>query len=953
VAVTRVYRIALVSIALFPFAMLMPARGDEGRYTGVVRSVKSDVFTLDVTTKMVTRTVYLRFDPEKTTACNLIEPGERITVKFDTATHVATGVFRPSGDSPSERTVRLKPVARRTDSATTWVVLIGIERYRHRLLETLNYAVEDVDAIHDLYTKKGGLSEAQILRITDDTLLKPTHSVILRELETFFARVGPSDTLVLFYSGHGLLDPVGDPAGKGPEPRGYIAPSDCDPSGRETLERTGIPIDVLLSRMAECTAKHRVLLIDACHSGAIQSEQINVVFKKARGVVTLASCQSGEVSREDPELGNGIFTALVVDAFAGGADLNTDGLIECDELYNYVHAHSEGTGQTPVMFRPPTVVGQPVVLGLTGAAAELARAKQAAAQQNYEEAFETVRALGRLDDPRHEIERIDLADLCASKAVGVYRTKAGEQFDKVRASLNKADVLARRRVIRCALALASDDLGMGSKARFQVNIEAARQLLDGMTVPSLYVEDAVAIAEVMQQVQSAAGFDNLRAKYSEELGPLLIAADEKVRAIKEAQAQQETRALFAGACWRLAVDDLWKFYIGTVIEGYSADTMSKYLTLCEALSLARNPEGALQGAIEIDRLKALEPIEQPKAALAFALVARSAAQEVSRSAIRQNVTGVFAQAESKTLEILKLSGITASPDAGAAQPETSRTAQPATNLAAQPGTSPPTATAPPPPAVAKPLEPWQEQVVLILIQAYANMGRFGDAQKWTQRLLETGFPRGQAVAAIATAQARLGFPDEARASLRSIKLAGLPDRLDVCHAIAQAEAMGRQDRLNNLLDWIETPANGEAALMPEEKICAYAGVIDGLNKKPWTRLAINSPDGVHFRYNPNGNPVVVSNHTAGQARPMPDQPVFRPMANDARALQVAANLNGITDLFRGVSLGQAGQIGHSVGDFSHLGAAAELLRGHEIPGIHGIPHLGGLGGISGMHHGFR
>ena len=127
-------------------------------YTGVVKSVKSDVFALDVTTKIVTRTVYLRFHPEKTAAYNLIEPGERITVKFNPATLLATRVFRPGGEAPPESTVVTKPAENPADIARrkTWVVLIGVERYDSSELEPLSYAVEDVDVIHDLYTKKGG-----------------------------------------------------------------------------------------------------------------------------------------------------------------------------------------------------------------------------------------------------------------------------------------------------------------------------------------------------------------------------------------------------------------------------------------------------------------------------------------------------------------------------------------------------------------------------------------------------------------------------------------------------------------------------------------------------------------------------------------------------------------------------------------------------------------------------
>jgi hypothetical protein len=767
---------------------------------------------------------------------------------------------------------------------------------------------------------------------------------------------------VVFFSGHGLLDTqVSEEGRKDGDPRGYLAPIDCDPSSPEALEKTGIAIDDLLGRMAGCKAENRVLLVDACHSGAIRVEQLNTVFKTARGVVTLASCQSGETSREDPDLGHGVFSALMLDALSGAADANLDGVVRFDELHNYLYDQSKGTGQTPALFHPPSVPGQPAVLALSGPAARLTAAKAAAAQREYERAFETVRSLGRLDDPRLEIERIELADLCASKAAAVYRNKAGDQFEKLRAGINASEPGAVRRAFRCALALASDDLGTGNKARFQENIDTAQTLLASVSDPSAFIDDSVALAEVMQQVQTAVGFDALREKYSKAIRPALLAADARQRRLRDPRALQGARAVLAGACWRLAVDDLWKFYTGTVIETYSPDTLWHHLALCEAHALARNPEGALKSALEIDRLKPLEPTEQPKAALAFALAARSAAHEFSRSAVRQNLTGIFSQAESRAVELLRAAGVTPTAAAGDGPKAVGAAAAPA-------GPAPAAAVPAAPAAVGNVLSDWNQVVILILTESYALMGRFADAQTWSKRLPAGSAIRGKAVAAIALAQARLGFPDEARQGLEAIDVPDLPERLDVCRAVAQAEAMGRQERLNDLLDWIENPSKGGQPLRPEEVVCAYAGLVDGLNKKPWTRLAINSPDLLQIRFDPNGNPLVVSSDTEAQARAvLPASPNLRPMANDPRAVAVSSYLDRSTDVMRSADYSQLGQLGQVLNGIQQLESGAQQLRGLGVPvpsipyagmisnpasAIPSIPYVGGLGGFGGFG-GFR
>ena len=62
-----------------------------------------------------------------------------------------------------------------------------------------------------------------------------------------------------------------------------------------------------------------------------------------------------EVSLELPELGHGIFTYYLVQGLKGAADLNRDGIVSLQELYEYleqqVSRKSRGVGgnQHPVM----------------------------------------------------------------------------------------------------------------------------------------------------------------------------------------------------------------------------------------------------------------------------------------------------------------------------------------------------------------------------------------------------------------------------------------------------------------------------------------------------------------------------------------------------------------------------------------------------------------------------
>jgi len=74
---------------------------------------------------------------------------------------------------------------------------------------------------------------------------------------------------------------------------------------------------------------------------------------KGRAIVTAS--RTTEVSIELPELGHGIFTYYLVQRLKGAADLNRDGIVMLQELYEYVEqevskkSRAVGGNQHPVM----------------------------------------------------------------------------------------------------------------------------------------------------------------------------------------------------------------------------------------------------------------------------------------------------------------------------------------------------------------------------------------------------------------------------------------------------------------------------------------------------------------------------------------------------------------------------------------------------------------------------
>ena len=136
------------------------------------------------------------------------------------------------------------------------------------------------------------------------------------------------DVLILFFSGHGV------------RARGVKGANDYY---FVSAGATRTEIRPLVGDMAEALSEMRagrvILLLDACHSGAVSegasNEKVAASLSDKVGVV-FASSSGNEFSFEEPSWQHGAFTKAILGALDGGADYTADRIIDWNEFQLFV-----------------------------------------------------------------------------------------------------------------------------------------------------------------------------------------------------------------------------------------------------------------------------------------------------------------------------------------------------------------------------------------------------------------------------------------------------------------------------------------------------------------------------------------------------------------------------------------------------------------------------------------
>src|SRR5207248_1371400 len=115
---------------------------------------------------------------------------------------------------------------------------------------------------------------------------------------------------------------------------------------KDNLQATGYPMETLGSVFGgRIRGKWKVLLTDACHSGAITPDASAVINRGLvdlnKSVFVLSASRARELSYESPDFGggHGIFTYYLERGLGGAADENGDGIVTADELAEYVRVN--------------------------------------------------------------------------------------------------------------------------------------------------------------------------------------------------------------------------------------------------------------------------------------------------------------------------------------------------------------------------------------------------------------------------------------------------------------------------------------------------------------------------------------------------------------------------------------------------------------------------------------
>ena len=212
-----------------------------------------------------------------------------------------------------------------------WSIIIGIDDYTYTGIRNLKWTVNDAKGVYDtLTTIAGGFDKDNVLLMipdADDDNHKPTRNNILAMLTTWLSLPKTQDTVLIYFAGHGIeRDGVS-----------YILPQDA----KMALPKlTALQTKYLKDQLLACKAEKRVLILDACHSGAGREENrmgeaLARELSDAKGMITLASCRLNEISYEWDENKHGVFTHYLIEALKGAADRG-DGVLWASEVNVYV-----------------------------------------------------------------------------------------------------------------------------------------------------------------------------------------------------------------------------------------------------------------------------------------------------------------------------------------------------------------------------------------------------------------------------------------------------------------------------------------------------------------------------------------------------------------------------------------------------------------------------------------
>jgi WD40 repeat protein len=240
-----------------------------------------------------------------------------------------------------------------------YILAVGVAKYTDSKYN-LKYSSKDMNDFVNAMSASGNYNKVIVNKIQDTAATK--ENIIAKG--KMFADAKVDDHVVIYFSCHGLLDEKMDY---------YLATTDVvfeSPAGR------GMPYDEIEKMLDQCKSRNRLVLIDACHSGEVDKEDLEITneknnqvvmtksgginvkpkaglknsfaymqalfsdVSKGSGAVVISAAAGAEFALESNEWNNGVFTYCIIKGMKNGdADTDKDKSISISELKNYVISH--------------------------------------------------------------------------------------------------------------------------------------------------------------------------------------------------------------------------------------------------------------------------------------------------------------------------------------------------------------------------------------------------------------------------------------------------------------------------------------------------------------------------------------------------------------------------------------------------------------------------------------
>lgn len=242
----------------------------------------------------------------------------------------------------------------------SWAVVIGIDDYAK--WPKLQYAARDAQAIRETLVGRFGFASERVLSLSNGDATRNNILALFHD-RLGHADLKRDDRVFVFFAGHGATRKLS--SGRN---LGYIIPVDSDP---QQLASDAIPMTELQNIAESLNAKHVLFVMDACYSGLGLTRGASTSFLRdnARriGRQMLTAGGGDQLVADGGPNGHSVFTWTLLQALAGKADLNGDGLITATELAAYIApAVSSVSQQTPAFGSLPGSEGGEFVFEVPG-----------------------------------------------------------------------------------------------------------------------------------------------------------------------------------------------------------------------------------------------------------------------------------------------------------------------------------------------------------------------------------------------------------------------------------------------------------------------------------------------------------------------------------------------------------------------------------------------------------